>query len=39
MAVDRNRVYVERVIVMSSYGSLKGQGLRCKDNCNEFDGS
>ena len=36
MAADKNRVYVERVIVMSLYGSLQGLGLWCKGICNEF---
>ena len=36
MAAYRDRVYDARAIVTSLYGSLEGQSLWCKGNCNEF---
>ena len=36
MAADRDRVYGARVIVMSLYGRLEEQSLRCKCKCNEY---
>jgi len=36
MAAYRDGVYGAGVIVTSLYGSLQGQSLWCKGNCNEF---
>jgi hypothetical protein len=36
MAAKRDRGYGARVNVMSLYGRLEEQGLRCKCKCNEF---
>ena len=36
MAAYSARVYGARVIVTGLYGSLQGQSLWCKGNCNEF---
>ena len=38
MAAYSARVHGARVIVTRLYGSLQGQGLWCKGNCNEFVG-
>ena len=36
MAAYSARVYGARVIVTNLYGTLQGQSLWCKGNCNEF---
>ena len=36
MACYTDSVYGASVIVTSLYGSLQGQGLWCKGNCNQF---
>ena len=36
MTAYRDRVYSEKVTIMSLYGSLRGQGLWCEGNCKEF---
>jgi hypothetical protein len=36
MAAYRDRVYGAWVILTGLYGSLEGQSLWCKGNCNEF---
>jgi len=36
MAAYRDRIYGARVIVTNLYGSLQGQSLSFKGNCNEF---
>ena len=36
MAAYRDRVYGAGIIVTSLYGSLQGQSIWCRDNCNKF---